>query len=72
MRTDTNTFLFGPSKQLYETALQTFDIDQEDDTSWDDSETNYRRNQNRENSQFLAIISVLLPTEQETSKCLQK
>lgn len=72
MRAETNTFLFGPSKQLHETALQTFDIDQEDDTSWDDTETNYTRNQNRENSQFLAIISVLLPTEQEMSKCLQK
>lgn len=42
---ETNAFLSGPSKQTHETASETFNIDQENDTSWEDTETNLKKNQ---------------------------
>lgn len=44
-RMETNAFLSGPSKQTHETASETFNIDQENDTSWEDTETNLKKNQ---------------------------
>lgn len=41
---ETNSFLSGPPKQIHEIALEIFEIDQENDTSWEDTETNFLKN----------------------------